>query len=316
MTALAKGLKRRANRLYFILNQRLLNIRYGEKQVSLHDTIRLFIFHVNSEDLDTKATSVAFKFTLALFPATIFLFNLLPYIPIVHLPEAVLGLIERSIPEQFYDALYPTIKDIATRKRGGLLSFGFFLTLYFSMSGMVGIITAFNNHAHEVENRSWWQVRITALMLTFMLALVFVLVAIMLLLGTDMLNWLTRTTALTTGFEGWLIVIFRYVLIMLLFFVSISTVYYFAPAVRGQWKFISPGALIAAGLGILASGGFSFYLNNFFANDRLYGSLAAFIGLMLWFYVLSLVLIVGYEINMSVSKAIKITKRNFFKRKR
>jgi membrane protein len=300
---------------YRQLNAKLLSIRYGEKQVSLHDTLVLFFYHIRSEDLDTRASSVAFKFTLALFPATIFLFTLVPYIPIEGLSISVLDFIERSIPEQFYDVLHPTLVDIATRKRGGLLSFGFLLALYFATGGMTGLITAFNNRAHETERRSIWQVRWTATALTCMLALVFIVVVFILVLGTSILTFLDEHTFLTKGFTGVLVLLLRYFLVVVLFFVGISITYFFAPSVRGQWKLISPGAVIASMLCLLASALYSYYLNHFFANDRLYGSLAAFIGLMLWFYLLSTVLIVGFEINMSVTKAYKISKHNFFKRK-
>lgn len=302
-------------RVYKRLNAQLLKVRYGEKQVSLHDTLTLFFYHIRSEDIDTKASSVAFKFTLAIFPATIFLFTLVPYIPIEGLSTSVLEFIERSIPEQFYDVLHPTLVDIATRKRGGLLSFGVLLALYFATGGMTGLITAFNNRAHETERRSQWQVRWTATALTCMLAVVFIVVVFILVLGTSILTFLDEHTFLTKGFTGVLVLLLRYVLVMVLFFVGISSTYYFAPSVRGQWKFISPGAVIASVLCLLASALYSYYLNHFFANDRLYGSLAAFVGLMLWFYILSILLIVGYEINMSVTKAYRQSKHNFFRRK-
>lgn len=299
--------------LYRWINRKLLSMHYGDKQVSLHETLMLLLHHLRSEDIDTKATSVAFKFTLALFPATIFLFTLVPYVPVENLSIQVLDFIERSIPSQFYDALYPTLQDIATRKRGSLLSFGFLLALYFSTSGMVGLMVAFNNRSHETENRSWWQVRLTATLLTVMLAIVFLLVVFVLVLGTIILDFLAEHTFLTTGITGFLILILRYLLVALLFFISISSVYFFAPTVRRQWKFLSPGAVIATALCLLASGLYSYYLNHFFASDRLYGSLAAFIGLMLWFYIVSLLLIIGFEINMSVSKAYQHSKKNFFR---
>jgi membrane protein len=303
-----------ASSMYRWVNRKLLSMHYGDKQVSMHETVLLLLHHLRSEDIDTKATSVAFKFTLALFPATIFLFTLVPYVPVENLSVQVLDFIERSIPSQFYDALFPTLQDIATRKRGGLLSFGFFLALYFSTSGMVGLMVAFNNRSHEVESRNWWQVRVTATLLTVMLAVVFLLIVFVLVLGTLILDFLAEHTFLTTGITGFLVLILRYLLVALLFFISISSVYFFAPTVRRQWKFLSPGAVIATCLCLLASGLYSYYLNHFFANDRLYGSLAAFIGLMLWFYIVSLLLIIGFEINMSISKAYQHSKKNFFKR--
>ena len=102
-----------------------------------------------------------------------------------------------------------------------------------------------------------------------------------------------------------LVLILRIIVLYISFQISISSIYYFAPAVHERWHFLSIGSVFAAIACILSSVGFSYYVNNFGTYNKLYGSIGVIIVLMLWFYMLSLILLVGFEMNASLDMAKK-----------
>jgi membrane protein len=89
----------------------------------------------------------------------------------------------------------------------------------------------------------------------------------------------------------------RYITVIVSFFFLTAFIYYIAPSVQTRWKFFSLGAFVATVLNILVTIGLSIYLNNFATYNKLYGSIGTIIALMLWLYLTSVVLLIGFEIN-------------------
>ena len=98
----------------------------------------------------------------------------------------------------------------------------------------------------------------------------------------------------------------RWLIIILLFFISISYIYRHAPAVHKKWHLISPGSIVATFLMILFTMGFSWYVNNLGNYNELYGSIGTVLILMLLIYFNSFVLLIGFELNVSLSSLKKI----------
>jgi membrane protein len=88
--------------------------------------------------------------------------------------------------------------------------------------------------------------------------------------------------------------------IISLIFYAIAFIYKYAPAIQKRWKLASPGAILATFLSILTTLGFSIFVNNFGKYNALYGSIGTIIVLMIIIYINSLVLLIGYELNVSI----------------
>jgi membrane protein len=139
---------------------------------------------------------------------------------------------------------------------------------------------------------------------------VFIASVIVLVVGTIVIDFLFKKGVLNADFNYYLLEIFRYGGIFLLFYLVICSIYYFAPAVHKKLKFFNFGALIASVLGILATNLFSYYLSNFDSYNKLYGSIGTLIALMVWIYLIALILILGFEINISVRDAFSVHPEN------
>jgi membrane protein len=275
--------------------------------VSLYDIIDVFIEKLQNDEIVTRANGVAFNFTLAIFPAIIFIFTLIPYIQIEALPDLdqqIMDFLQSLMPSTMFDVASSTIRDIVSNRRGGLLSFGFLFSLLLATNGMMSLMKAFNKCYRTVENRSFFQSRFIATSLTLMLAVVLFLAMFLLVIGQQVIDFLRYTPWIDVESYVFLLVLaLRFIVLFFIFLVTISSIYYLAPAVHDRWKFFSPGSLTAAFLSLVVTFAFTFYINNFATYNKFYGSIGVLIALMIWLSLLSVIMLIGFEINASIDKS-------------
>ena len=285
----------------------LKRIRLRRKGVSLYDIIEVFIEKLQNDEIVTRANGVAFNFTLAIFPALIFIFTLIPYIQISDLPNLdgqIMKFLEGWMPPSMYDVASSTIEDIISERRGGLLSFGFLFSLMLATNGMMSLMKAFNKCYRTVESRSFFQSRFIATSLTLMLAVVLFFAMLLLVIGQQTINLLQSAAWINIeNYVFLLVLILRFIVLFFIFLVAISSIYYLAPAVHDRWQFFSPGSLTAAFLSLVVTFAFTYYINNFGAYNKLYGSIGVLIALMVWLFLLSVIMLIGFEINASIDKS-------------
>ncbi len=279
----------------------------GFEGLPLYDVGEFFITRLNEGELQTRARSLAFSFFLALFPAIIFIFTLIPYIPIASFPERLLLLIRDFLPANTFDSARETIEDIILHQRGGLLSFGFLFALFVSADGIMALMTWFNKSYHGKEQRSAWKFRIMAIGLTITLALL-VFLSIGLIVTTEFVFFYLEEKKILVNFmQLLLLTVGKWVILLALCFSAISLLYYYGPSKHDKLKFISAGSSLATLLIVLTSLGFNYFITNFGQYNKVYGSIGTLIVILIWLYINSFVLLVGYELNVSIRKARKIT---------
>ena len=268
----------------------------GFNKYPIYEIGRFFFRGIQKGQIGQRAASVAYSTFLSIFPGIIFLFTLIPYIPIRNFQAELLEIIARFMPENAFLSVEDTITDIITKPRGSLLSLTFFFTLFFASNGVLSLIRAFNTSYHSIEYRKWWTRRLIAIALVF-IQFVLITVAIALLTITENLydKYFDAYKIL------WYIFVFlRIIIILALFFFSVSFVYYLAPARRGRFRFFTTGASLATFLIVIASYGFSFFVNNFGQYNKLYGSIGTVMVVLIWIYIMSFALIIGFELNASI----------------
>lgn len=292
---------------YLNLISLLKRVRLRRKGVSLYDIIDVFIEKLRNDEIVTRANGVAFNFTLAIFPALIFIFTLIPYIQIEYLPDLdqqIMSFLKGWMPSSMYDVASSTIEDIVSNRRGGLLSFGFLFSVFLATNGMISLMKAFNKCYKTVEKRSFLQSRFIATSLTFMLAIVLFIAMLLLVIGQQVINFLQEAPWIDIESYVFLLVLaLRFIVLFFIFLVAISSIYYLAPAVHDRWRFFSTGSLIAAFLSLIVTFAFTFYINNFATYNKFYGSIGVLIALMVWLSLLSVIMLIGFEINASIDKS-------------
>ena len=251
----------------------------------------------------TRASSIAFNMLMALLPASIFLFTLIPFIPIPNFQTDLIELFENILPANAYSFLKTTIVDVITNRSGTLLVLMFFATIVFSTNGIHALMHAFVVSAHEFESRTWFQQRKIAVFLLILILLMFSISGALIILSRSVVNRLVDLGLLRLNLVFYVVMIFKWVLIVVMLFFAISTLYYLVPAKKKDFRYISPGSIVATALFILTSMGFSAYVNNFGQYNKLYGSIGTLIVILIWLYLNSIALLVGFELNVSIKAA-------------
>ncbi len=284
----------------------LQSIYLWDTTVSLYHVLKILWEKLVKFDIDQRAASVSYSFLLAVFPGVIFLFTLIPFIPIQNLDRLIMEFLGDAMPRGIYENTSNTIQDIVSRKRSDILSFGFFFTVFAATNGMMSLMGAFNMALQVREKRTYFKARMIALFLTVLLIVVLISAILILVVGTILIDFLFEKGLLNENFNFYLLQIFRFGGTFLIFYLGICVIYYFAPAVHKRLKFFNLGALVASILGILSTNLFSYYLANFNSYNKLYGSIGTLIALMVWIYLVALILILGFEINISVRDALTV----------
>ena len=266
------------------------------------------------DSLLNKASSLAYNFMLALFPGTLFLFTLIAYVPIHNFQDKLLELLRTLMPTYAYLALENTIEDILKHQNAGLLSLGFVTALYFATNGVGTLMQAFNDSSLILEKRSWLKRRGIAMLLTVIISIALIIAIAIMIAGESVINYLQSHVASKSHFWIYLLTLSRWFIIVIIFFVTISVLYRYGPSHKLKWPFLSPGSILATGLAILTSLGFTYYINHFASYNKLYGSIGTLIVVMLWLYLNSLILLIGFELNASIDlskRNLKIVKPRF-----
>jgi len=267
----------------------------GFEGLPLYDVLVFFFKGIQKGSITTRASSLAFNFFLAIFPSIIFLFTLIPFIPIANFQDTLFELLREVMPKSAFDAAEETINDIIKNQHGSLLSIGFISALYFSTNGVNAMISGFNNTYHQIESRSVIKQRLISLLLVVITTLL-LLAGIALIIYSEVL-----LSDIPIGhYSFYLIHVGRIIIIFSLFFSMISFNYYIGPANKTGWPFLSAGATLATILCILTSLGFAYYVNHFGKYNKLYGSIGTLIVVLLWIYFNSIVLLLGFELNASI----------------
>lgn len=278
----------------------------GLDGIPVYDVYRFFISEIKTSSLPTRSKSIAFSFFLAIFPALTFIFTLIPYLPFFRdLDVVILNFLRQVLPNQetylfIKNSIEPLLRDLAKHKRGGLLTGSFFLVLFLTSEGVIAMMSSFDKSYENYQKRNALQTRLVALKITLLLTVMFITSISLIVLWRTLLDYVFATLNLQGPFNLFIFNLVRYLLILLTLFFGISLIYYYGPATKKKYKFISTGATVATLLSIVISLLFSYYVSNFSKLNVIFGSIGTIMLLMIWLNINSFILLVGYEINVSI----------------
>ncbi|MFD2933893.1 YihY/virulence factor BrkB family protein [Spirosoma flavum] len=270
-------------------------------RITWYAFLKKMVSQIADNNTSERAASVSYSLILAIFPTVIFFFTLIPFITFIpNLEEQIMGFFRELLPGDTFSTVDTTLRDIISRPRSGVLSFGFLLALYSATSGLVAMMQAFNSSYHSNERRGFFKVRIVAIGLTFTLAFALILAVVVLIIGGVVSDYLLHFGLLNNVIFINLLAITRYLIVFAVFVGTVSVIYRYGPDVNMKWAFITPGAITASLLIVLTTLGFSYYISNFGSYNKVYGSIGTLIALMIWINLISLLLIIGFEMNVAL----------------
>lgn len=286
----------------FIYKTRKINLP-GKEGVSLYTAGYFFFNGLKNNLIAQRAASVTFRFFLALFPLIIFLFSLVPYVPIKNFHENILTNIHNFFPDQVYAFFEGFLNDLIKKKHSVLLSIGFLLTLYFSANGVNALLKTLNQSNSNKHKRSFikqWLWSLAILILFFILSILITLISGF---GTTIINYLFSKNIINGKTAYYMASAIKSLLSLLIMYLSISVIYNVADSGKNKWKIFTAGAFAGTLLILLLKNVFSYYITNIANFSKVYGHLGATLAFMLFMYYCFYLLIIGYELNNSLNNA-------------
>lgn len=274
----------------------------GFDGVPIFDVLAFFIKGLIKGELSRRASSLSYNFFMAIFPLILFFFTIIAYLPLDNFVATTYEMIENFLPEQSF-AYVKNIIDGILQKNTTLLSFSILFSFYFATRGTRAMINELNATYYDIETRGFIKKKLLALFMLFVLILMFIITVAVNIAITQFVNVLLDYEIIKVGWTVFLIKTIKWLLIVFLVFVCISVIYYFAPVRKREYHFFSAGSSLATLLIVLSSAGFNFYIDNFSRYNVIYGSIGTLIILLLWIQLISMILLIGFELNVSIRSA-------------
>ncbi|WP_158559215.1 YihY/virulence factor BrkB family protein [Deminuibacter soli] len=302
MTKLERVILNSAPASFFINKSRRI-ILPGFEGLALYDVVQYFLNQVKRVGLNVRAAAISFNFIMAIPAAAIFLFTLVPYLPISKQFHNELFRIVRDITpnQETQKFMVSFLDDIFNKPKGGMLSLGFILAVFYSSNAMMGIIRTFDRslvyrrRSNFVAKR-WRAIRLTTIVILLIIGTILISLGQGVLFKSILGYWGIHNSSI----RFWIKTL-RWLVILVLFLVSIGLIYKYAPSVTKRWRILSPGAIFAASVTILVTMLFSIWVTNFSNYNKFYGSIGTVLILMFLIFINSLILLVGFELNVSIS---------------
>ncbi len=272
----------------------------GLQGMSLYDVVEMYFIGIVKGALTSRAGGISFSFFMALFPFLLFILTLIPYVPIDGFQNDFLLMIEQLLPPKTADSVQDVINDITSNRYGGLLSFGFIASIFLMTNGVNAILGGFEYSYHVKEMRNIIRQYIVSMGMALLLSFILVLtVAVSIYFEIGINNLKTK---------GWLnddvfwIEKGRFVFFVLLIFTSVSLLYKYGTKGVKQRSFFTAGSVLTTLLTFVMFNLFAIYVEKFSTYNKLYGSIGTLLILMLFVWLNSIILLLGFELNASINQ--------------
>ncbi len=286
----------------------------GLKGIGLYDVLKFFFDGLFDAKFTLLAAAMAFNFFFSLFPLLFIILFILPHLPgdAIELKDDLINFLTEWIPaagQPVIQTIINSLKDVPFQ----LILLNMFLTLYGALRGIVAMMKAFTkdvDHEEIFKRRNFFQLYGIAFVLLIILSTLFAISICALVFGKSFIEFLRVENYLGQGFYIVLLNGLNYLITLFLLYFSISIIYYLAPPTKQRWAFFSPGTVVAGFLMLLTLVGLNYFFSSLTEFNRIYGSLGAVIIMMLWFYYISIILLIGFELNAAIDMANYYRKRN------
>jgi membrane protein len=296
----------------FLIRKSKQVILPGFEGLPLYDVARFFFKQTQQVGLNERAAAISFNFLMAIPPLGIFLFTLLANLPESRdLYKVALSLARQITPNDSTFKIIRSVMDDFFRPDRGLSYIGLVTAIYFSSNAMITIMRTFNKSMlHiETEKRNFFRLRWEAIRLTVLIVMLILATIMILFTQSTLVSLLSRWLHFKTTAVNWLAQLLRLVITFGMVYFSVAFIYRYAPAVHKKWKISSPGALLSTIAIIGFTYLFSYWVNNFASYNKVYGSIGSILILMLLVFVNSLVMLIGFELNVSINSLKSIAHR-------
>jgi len=255
-------------------------------------------------DFSGMAAEMSYMLVIGIFPFMLFIMSLFNMLGKNYFMNPLFLFLEKVMPEESLTLIKSVLNQVLGFPRGTTIAIlGLLITLFLSMNALSVIIKGLNRAYKVEETRAFVYTRLLSLVMVIVNTLVLFLSINIIIFGKIIIRLLTTYTAITPTLANTLLAI-RWPIAFLALFIMAFLQYYIFPDVSWSEKLkrksALPGTIFFCVIWLLASGGFSIYVNKVHTYNFVYGTIAAFAMLMIWFYFTSMLILIGGEINSQV----------------
>ena len=267
------------------------------------DLVKRTINEALTDDVFNLAAQQAYYFFFALFPALLFVIGIASFFPLQTLTGDVVSMLSRVAPQMVTEIIVQAMQSLGKQNSGGVLTFGFLVTIWSTSGAMTAIITTLNACYDVTESRPWWKTRLIAIGLTIGIAIFIIASMFLVIAGPTLAEHLATRFGLGPAFKwGWWVL--QWPVVFALVATAIGLIYYFAPDVEQDWVWITPGSVVATLLWLAISLALKLYYQFVpSAANPTYGAIGGIMVLLLWFYASGIAMLLGAELNSEIEHA-------------
>jgi membrane protein len=278
----------------------------GLKGMSLFDLFERYFIGILKGAITTRASGIAYSFFMAIFPFLLFILTLISFIPIAGFSETFTDFIEQILPPKTYDAVENVIIDIVNNRYGGLLSFGFLASIFLMANGVSAIFASFEYSYYKVESRNVFKAYFLSVGISLVMSFFLIITVVALVFIKFLLDYFQNS--------GWLddmtfwLELGRQVIFVICVLMIVSILYYYGTREGKKQAFFSPGSIMTTILSIGTFSLFGIYVEKFARYNELDGSIGTLLIIMIFIWLNSIILLLGYELNVSLLGLKKLSK--------
>lgn len=269
-------------------------------EMSLYDVIKLYFEGIANGAVTQRASAIAFSFFMALFPFALFLFNLIPYIPLNNFQADFLEFVSQNVPPNTYDAIANIINDILNKSNKGLLSTGILLSIYLMSNGINALLDGFEMSSHISIKRGYFKQYSIAIGLSLIIAFLLIFTVAAIVVFEIFIQKIENQVGLSTNAS--VLQICRYVFVGMMVLTITSMLYKLGTKETKQVAFFSYGSIFTTLLFALSSYVFGIYVERFARYNELYGSIGTLLVMMFYVWINCILLLIGFELNAFIYK--------------
>lgn len=281
----------------------------GFNGVPIYNVLEFILHEVGQDSIHNRASAAAFNILLATFPTLLLFFSIISYIPIQGFSSTLLDFILYLLPNTVQVMAQTTIDEAikSSSGSGGLLSLGVLLTLYFASNGIRSLMMALSGRSDTIfYQRNFSRRVLVSITLTFVFFLFIIVSVFGILIGQYLLDLFINSFAVKSSFAVIGLHILQIIFAFILVYNVVGLIYWLAPVVQSvRWNYFNPGTILATLSSVVFLKFFGYFVNTFGNYDKFYGSLGASIVLMVCFYSIALMLIIGFELNLGIYRKSK-----------
>ncbi|MFM7018307.1 YihY/virulence factor BrkB family protein [Flavobacterium sp.] len=266
--------------------------------LSLYDLLELYVIGIVEGAVSYRAAAIAFSFFMALFPFTLFILNLIPFIPIKGFQNDFMDFVHQSLPPTTFDAVSKIINDILHNSHSGLISTGFFMAIFLMANGVNAILGGFESSHHVTLKRKFFSQYFISLALSILLSLLLIITVAAIVIFEVFIQKSKIQDVLSDSIP--LIEMGRYIFLILMILITTSLLFKFGTKQEKKRSFFSIGAVLTTILIILSSYFFGIWVVKFSKYNELYGSIGTLLIVMFYIWINSMILLLGFELNASI----------------